>query len=542
MIYRVMVVDDEWLVTDWISHLLGEVHGPDIDVYRYNDATIALRQLLTGIYDIAILDISMPEVTGIDILMALESQKIETQIIFLTAYGEFEYAKRAITPQVVAYILKGEPDSMLLDAVSSAMKRIIEKVETDNLVKIAQSRIQASSTNIRREYVVHLLQGMIDPAQGASTVALLISPAKPVRLLICAMNNTGGQNCGSGLLLEISSHIEDYLSRFFVFEGAMQQNSSFVWLLQPKSSDDDNATAEILTVIESAQMLFSRHTGQDLLFVYRREPFAFADIGHAYQQLLPLQRYGYGKGHIALTEEDLPDVIAEEPAVEGEYHQLARDVLILQNLIENGEKNECHDLLDHLLVPFDRMHHSNDPAVMEAFCLISGIFFAILNKNNIYQAISNEKSLVWLGNPYAFASWDEAATEFRHLSDVLLNQNSRRRDSRSQSCIDKAKDYIMQNLDQDLSLLLLAEKVYLNPSYLSILFKKKVGCNVSDYIKAERLKKARLLLTESRLRINEIARQVGYPNATYFGKFIKQETGLTPLEYRDKYTVRELAT
>ena len=542
MIYRVMVVDDEWLVTDWISHLLSEVHGPDIDVYRYNDATVALRQLLTGIYDIAVLDISMPEVTGIDILMALESKKIDTQIIFLTAYGEFEYAKRAITPQVVAYILKGEPDSLLLDAVSSAMKRISEKVETDNLVKIAHSRIQASSTNVRREYVIHLLQGMIDPGQGTSAVSLLISPADPVLFLVCAVNSTGEQSCSSELLLEISNHIEDYLSRFFVFEGAMQQNSSFVWLLQPKSSNDDNNVAKILTVIESAQMLFNRHTGQDLMFVYRREPFAFVDIGHAYQQLLPLQRYGYGKGHIVLTEEDLPDVIAEESAVEGEYHQLARDVLILQNLIENGERKESLDLLDHLLAPFDRSHHSKDPVVMEAFCLISGTFFAILNKNSIYQAISNEISLVWLGNPYAFASWDEAATAFRHLADVLLGQNSRRRDSRSQSCIDKARDYIDQNLDQDLSLILLAEKVYLNPSYLSILFKKKAGCNVSDYIKAERLKKARQLLTESRLKINEIARQVGYPNATYFGKFIKQETGLTPLEYRDKYAVRELAT
>ncbi|HAL73497.1 MAG TPA: hypothetical protein DCM45_00215 [Clostridiales bacterium] len=541
MMYRIMVVDDESHVTEWISHLLDDAYSSELDLYRFNDATQALRQLLTGIYDIAVLDISMPEVTGIDILDALESQKIETQVIFLTAYSEFEYAKRAISPQVVTYILKGEPDSVMVEAVGQAIRRIQEKVENDNLVKIAKSRIRASSTNIRREYVVHLLQGAIGSEPTGTAVSLLISPEKPILLLQCALNISGDQSSSPELLLEIGSHIEDYLSRFFVFEGAMLQNNSFVWLLQPQNGDYQTAYSELLAVIENAEMLFNRHTGHDLLFVYSSHPAAFDDIGRTYRQMLPLYRYGYNKGHIVLTDEDLPDVLAEEATSESEYRQLGRDIQILQNLIENGERAESMALLDMLLESFDRRPVSSDPLILEAFCQLSGMVLAILNKTGLYQAASNERSLVWLGNPYSFATWDEAATAFRQMTDYMLNKNARKRDSRSQTCIDKAKDYIIQNLDQDLSLLMLAEKVFLNPSYLSILFKKKVGCNVSDYIKAERLKKAKQLLSETKLKINEIARQVGYPNATYFGKFIKLETGLTPLEYRDRHTQREIS-
>lgn len=540
MIFRLMVVDDEYLVTDWISHLLTEVYGSDIEVYRFNNATQALKQLMTGIYDIAILDISMPETTGIEIFTALTDKQIETQIIFLTAYGEFEYAKRAISPQVVAYILKGEPDRLLLEAVDQAMKRITEKVETDNLIKIAKKRIQVSSTNIRREYIIHILQGVGETTQNTPPISLMISPDKPVIILICALSISEEQQELNGeLLLEVSSHIEDYLNRSFFYEGAMLQNNNFIWLLQHHDNQLDNAYTELLSVIESAEMLFNRHTGQDLMFVYTRNPFPFNEIGHVYQQLLPILRYGYGKGHIVLTEEDLPEIIAEEMTEESEYHQLSKDIMSLQNLIENGEREESWNLLQQLLVSFDRKHHSNDPVLLEAFSLLSGMYLAILNKHNLFSAVSKAIPLVWLGNPYAFSSWDEAASSFITLTDHLLSIYTRKRGSRSQACIEKAKDYIKQNLDQDLSLLLLAEKVFLNPSYFSILFKKKTGCNASDFIKAERLKKAKQMLTDSRLKINEIARQVGYPNATYFGKFIKQETGLTPLEYRDRYAERE---
>lgn len=536
MHFRTMVVDDEPIVTDWVSHLLNESFGSDMEIYKHNDATLALRHLFTGIYDIVILDINMPEITGIDILKELELQKIETQIIFLTAHSEFSYAKRAITPQVVAYILKGEPDSILLQAVRAAMKRIKDKIETENLVKIANSRIQASATNIRREYVIQLLQGLIDIRQDEPTISLLITPLKPVMILICALNTTDEQYYSAGVLLEIGNHIEDYLGRFFLFEGAMLQNNSFVWLMQPKDSNYTGSYPVLLTAIESAQMLFNRHTGQDLLFVYSSAPFKLSDTGKIYRQLLPMQRFGYGKGHIVLTEEDLPEAVTSVSASEDGYEQISRNALMLQNLIENREQNESLSLLEELLTPFEKKRSSSDPLLLETFCFISGIFLAILNKTGSYMAASEAQSLAWLGNSYVFSNWEEAAAAIRHLTEQLLKHNVKKRDNRSQACVDKAREYIAQNLDQDLSLVFLAEKVYLNPSYFSILFKRKVGCNVSDYIKAERLKKARQQLVDTRLKINEIAKNVGYPNAAYFGKFIKQETGLTPLEYRDRYS------
>lgn len=538
MTFRIMVVDDEPIVTDWIGHLLGATFGDTVDLYRHNDATAALRQLLTGLFDIAILDISMPEITGIEILKEMERRKIDTQVVFLTAYGEFEYAKQAITPQVVAYILKGEPDDRLVQAIRAAMKRIGDKIETENLVRIANSRLHASPTGIRREYVVQALQGRSGLPETEPGIALLVSPQKETRILVCALNGDGERPRGPGLLLEIAGHIEDSLGRFFVFEGAMVQNDCFAWLIQPRNGEDPGTTA-LLTVIESAQMLYSRHTGQDLMFLYTGVPVPFTEIGKAYQRLVPLLGFGYGKGHIVLTEEDLPEAAAAMSTGEDRTTVTPRSAAMLQSLIERGERKESLTLLDGMLSPFGKMRPDSDPVLLETFCTVSGLLLAVLNRTGTYGAVSRRQSLVWLGDPHAFSSGEEAAASLRDLADTMLSLLGRKRDGRSQACIDKVREYIARNLDKDLSLLLLAEKVYLNPSYLSILFKNKVGCTLSDYIKAERLKKATQLLSETTDKVGEIAKCVGYPNATYFGKFIRQETGLTPLEYRDRHGVRE---
>ncbi len=532
MQYRMMLVDDEALVTDWVGYLVEDRFGAAFDVYKCNNATQAMQQLLTGIYDIAILDIRMPEVTGLDILAQLEAQKISTLIIFLTAFGQFEYAQRAINPNVVSYVLKGGNDAPLLEAIREAMGRIEETIETKNLLSIAKTRMEASATNIRREYLIKLLNGF---RTSGPAVSLLISPEKPVHMLLCALNTPVGEANHLGLLLEMGNHIEEYLRRAFVYEGAMPQKHCFVWLVQPKSGEPADVQPALLAAIENAQMLFQRHTSHDLLFAYTTQPFPLPEAGEAYKKLATLQAYGQGQGHIVLTEEDLPEAGQAGEQPEEAYQEIPRRAIILQRLLENAETEECRALAEEMLAGFTKGHASHDPALIEMFCCICGALLAHLNKTGAYAATSREHNLLWLGNASAFTSWEEAASAIRQLIELLLRQAPRKRDNRSQSCIQKAKDYIAQNLDQELSLVLLAEKVYLNPSYFSILFKRKVGCNVSDYIKGERLKKAKQQLMATRLKISEIARNVGYPNAAYFGKFIKQETGQTPLEYRDRH-------
>lgn len=94
------------------------------------------------------------------------------------------------------------------------------------------------------------------------------------------------------------------------------------------------------------------------------------------------------------------------------------------------------------------------------------------------------------------------------------------------------KQYIAEHYDEDLTLNLLAEKVYLSPNYLSNMFTKVTGCSLHKYIKQFRMKKAREFLTGSNMKIVDICRAVGYPTPSYFIKTFQQMYGVTPSAFR----------
>lgn len=98
--------------------------------------------------------------------------------------------------------------------------------------------------------------------------------------------------------------------------------------------------------------------------------------------------------------------------------------------------------------------------------------------------------------------------------------------------IHKVKQIIHAKLDQDISLQYIAEQVYMNHQYLSTLFKKVTGKRYIDYVIECRLEKAKKLLSETNLKIYEIAELSGYPNVKHFINIFRRYVNVPPTEYR----------
>ncbi len=99
-------------------------------------------------------------------------------------------------------------------------------------------------------------------------------------------------------------------------------------------------------------------------------------------------------------------------------------------------------------------------------------------------------------------------------------------------------DYIRNHYNEDISLEMIAGKVFINPAYFSQLFKKEVGCGFNDYLNNLRIKNAKILLMQPFLKVNEVADMVGYNNIVYFNRIFKKYTGVTPSEYREGRSLR----
>ncbi|NOU96709.1 response regulator [Paenibacillus sp. LMG 31456] len=101
------------------------------------------------------------------------------------------------------------------------------------------------------------------------------------------------------------------------------------------------------------------------------------------------------------------------------------------------------------------------------------------------------------------------------------------------SIIRKVREIIHSNLDQDISLQFIANKVHMNHQYLSSLFKLETGQNFVDYVIQCRMERAKQLLQEANLKIYEVAKLSGYENSKYFMTVFKQLVGVTPSDFRE---------
>jgi len=94
--------------------------------------------------------------------------------------------------------------------------------------------------------------------------------------------------------------------------------------------------------------------------------------------------------------------------------------------------------------------------------------------------------------------------------------------------------YLLQKINQNS----VSQAVYLSSSYFSKLFKDITGYNFTEYLNQIRIQKAKELLEQDSVSIDEIPTAVGFLNRSYFGKVFRQITGITPKHYRDSFLER----
>ncbi|WP_026507073.1 helix-turn-helix domain-containing protein [Butyrivibrio sp. MC2013] len=96
-------------------------------------------------------------------------------------------------------------------------------------------------------------------------------------------------------------------------------------------------------------------------------------------------------------------------------------------------------------------------------------------------------------------------------------------------------NYIYEHVNEKLELADLAMEVNVSPSYLSKLFSKELGVSVSEYIRSQKIEKARNLLKYSDYDFANIANYLAFSSQSHFIDTFKKYTGMTPKKYRDKY-------
>ena len=144
---------------------------------------------------------------------------------------------------------------------------------------------------------------------------------------------------------------------------------------------------------------------------------------------------------------------------------------------------------------------------------------------------------------------DSVSTDFAHRIELVKSTNDatelmremvhkycklvKKHSSKDYSLlVQKVITIIDADLTADLSLKRFSSLLNVNASYLSALFKKETGKNLTEYVAEKRIKNAAYLLGSTNLQIQTIAQHCGIYDVNYFAKTFKKITGKTPKEYR----------
>ena len=123
---RLLIADDEVIERKVLYKTLQKNVGDQCVIFQAENGRQALRVYEEEKIQIAILDIEMPGINGIEAAQKIREKDKECCIIFLTAFDEFSYAKRAITVRALDYLLKPYDEQELMLVVEEAMRLAAE--------------------------------------------------------------------------------------------------------------------------------------------------------------------------------------------------------------------------------------------------------------------------------------------------------------------------------------------------------------------------------------------------------------------------------
>ncbi|WP_409342076.1 AraC family transcriptional regulator [Paenibacillus sp. MBLB4367] len=252
------------------------------------------------------------------------------------------------------------------------------------------------------------------------------------------------------------------------------------------------------------------------------------EVGRCFEQICDLFKYKISLGTGIIMN-------IQERAGTGEVpplRQLKLDSDKIPNLLITGSGEQAWECAEAFLAP---LQHYPDPArVQEQLVKLLHTVITVLDadpgarKELLGDDRHVYEELLRLNNWPAVKAW------FHRLIDSISGYYSRQTTVEVSGWAGKISSFVQTHYaNPDLSMTLLSETFDLSTTYIGRVFKKDKGISLLDYINALRIDRAKALLVDTDLKIYEIGEKVGFKTGHYFIKLFKEQTGLTPGEYRD---------
>jgi two-component system response regulator YesN len=547
--YTLLLVDDERLVVDTLAKTIPWSSIQIEYVHKAYSAEQALQLMNTYSIDIVITDIRMPKVTGLELIERIRELNKRTKCIVYSGFSDFEYARQAMSSQVVEYLLKPARDEEIIAAVERMCEQLDEEWQQFISVQNASATLKSNMPLLRSSFLNDLIQGkkMTEPELAQKLELLQLPYRKDDRCAILVVRLEEAfstYNLQSLALFEfaIANIAEETMNEHFFSISAKDSYDYLVFLVKLSDLKANQLLSLGTEQTEGAQVLLDQ-TAMKLqenvinllkrnisIVVSKWDAFP-AKVPDIYQACVTSMRRKVGNNTgIYLT------LSSKQEAAPIQSLQTLYEPPSVMQLLDMGNRDSVCNKVDSILQELNGKWKFSQEHVMEVYFHLSSAFAYGAHKNGI----SLEKLLK---DDYDFTLPRRSFLSVKQLEEWALGLTDRLFQEMNVSTVDnktsvvqRVKLYIHDHLAEDVTLQALADHIFLHPVYLSTLFKSETGQNLRDYIIGQKMERGAWLLKNTNDKIYHICDQIGYQNPPYFIKLFKKHYGQTPQEYREHHS------
>lgn len=533
---KVFLVEDEYIIREGIKKNIDWTANNLEFCGEAADGELAFPLISKLRPDILITDIKMPFMNGLELSSLVKKELPETEIIILSGYEEFEYAKEGIRLGVAEYLLKPISGNELLEHVNKLAEKIREKRSERELYEKYKREMKDQAQNEKRELFESLVSGKKSVAelmQAAEKLDIDITAVCYCVLLIKLKKKDSSEDNDS-----ISSEIYDRLETLVAEKNAIMFNRDLEGEALIFKADSPEIMKSLVEDFRDKFLKVMAGFG-DIRY--------FGGIGTTVTRLRELhqsfENAGRAFAHRFLTNENLVVTAEElEKKAEGDNFSISSvnpkqmDRSKLREFLKTGEIPETRLFVEEFFkgIGIGALNSGmfRQYILMDVYFCVAEFVENLHESRDAITGISSERVM-------AVKDVDDAIDYVCTIIEEALNIRDRIASNRYSDIVEAVMEDIKANYgDEDLSVTGIADKVNFSPNHLSTVFRQQTGLTIIKYITDYRMTRAKELLKCTSMRSSEIGAEVGYKDPHYFSYMFKKAFGITPTQYREKKGIK----
>lgn len=528
---KIFLVEDEFVIREGIKNNIDwKANGYEF-CGEASDGELAFPIIQKTKPDIVITDIRMPFMDGLELSRLIKKELPLTEIIILSGYEEFEYAKEAIKIGVSQYLCKPISGEELLKEINLLADKITEKRKEQEIKEKYIREVEENFIEEKRNFFQYLVT-------GTKSISELLEIAKKIHIdlssiwyniiLLKIQSMTHAHDEYSGSMVKVEQKLKelDEGDHFAAFDRNLEGKALLV------KAD----TEEELTRIQNDYI----RKMKDLLGDYSHVRY-FAGIGMPVNRLSELpasfESASHAFAHRYLTREsgiwNYQDIEQKKHQIDdfniGSVNVKELDRNKLRDFLKFGDKNEVVYFVEEYI---NDLGNNAMKSNMFRQYLVMDTYFCVVDFVVDLQ-FSKDEIEVFSADSEILQNNENSMKYMERIISKALELREKSASNRYGDIVDEVMKYIEEHYAQeDLSLNILASHVNFSPNHLSMVLSQQTGQTFIKYLTDFRMNKAKELLRCTGKRSSEIGLEVGYKDPHYFSFLFKKTQGMTPTQYR----------